>query len=153
MATWTTVPLLDIQERLGSTHFAAVQANALADGQPDPWSGLISKVVAQFRGAIEQSPRNVLGAGVTVPTSAVRHVVSVAVCDGLGRFGLGKLIDDNRAKDKEEALAWLRRVEEGKLTFAAPETPAEDQREQPLLETVVDPPARQNTRDKLGRLF
>lgn len=151
--TWQTVGLSDIKDRLDSVDVEAVQTRALSDGQPDPWTGILLAIVNSFRGTILQHPSNVLGSGDTVPAAAVRHVVSIAICDALGRFGLASLIDENRAKDKAAALSWLARVEDGKILFAPPETAADEQRDAPTIGAPLNTPNRQLNRTKLGKLF
>lgn len=124
---WITLSSADVKARLSGPEWEAVSEAALVEGQTDPWPEILDDLTETIRGMIGGgSPRNTLGAAGTLPAAAKRHALSLAIWDGLGRFGLNSLLGETRKADYEAANKFFDAVAAGRIAVEQPETAGDE---------------------------
>lgn len=121
---WITVTEDHLKQAVSGPELDAFRAAALAAGQADPVSGIISEITQEVRGYVAACSRNQLGPVGTIPDELLHAFLSIFVPRFQTRAG-GVLIDPNgqRQRDQDNARTLLSQVASCKFAIVQPTTP------------------------------
>jgi hypothetical protein len=123
MPAWLTIQLSDLNDYLVGAQVTALNSAALASGQSDRFTRVMTDVVSRIRVQIEGCPRNRVSATpLTVPPELKRAACQLIIgAMQAGLLGL-KLTDDQR-EQIARAEDQLARIADGKETVSLPNDP------------------------------
>jgi hypothetical protein len=123
MPAWTTIQLSDLNNYLAGAQVTALNTAALASGQTDRFTNLMTDMVNRIRARIESCPRNHLSATpLTVPPE-LKWVACYLILEAMQTATPGlKLTDDQRAQIASAAQQ-LDRVANGQDVVSTPPDP------------------------------
>ena len=111
--SWSTITEDDLRSSINSAEDTAIRAEALAEGQSDPYLAVKRQITDLFRNAIRSGLGNHLDPDTaTLPAAAIFHAVAKIRYRLLTRFA-SELLDDDRRAENKEAEAWLKEVRRG----------------------------------------
>ena len=125
---WITVTESLIRAYMSTDEVELLNAPVVvAAGQTNyPLTVILANVVNQVRGYIASNPSNKLGPADTLPDQLIKPTLSILRWDLGGQFSMGHAADlfrgQTRKEDKDDAMALLARVAEGKHYVEPPET-------------------------------
>jgi phage gp36-like protein len=125
--SWITIAQDDIEKRLAAAEMTAVTSAATQVGQtPESIiASAIAAVTGEIRGYVAACQKNVLGETGTIPGELEGAALAMIRRYLFTRLpGTSRLLDENRRKETEDAIALLRDVAAGKFAIVAPAAPA-----------------------------
>lgn len=147
---WTSLTSSQLAERFAGPELDAIKNAALAEGQDADTllDNALARITATVRGYVGGCAKNSLGPDGTIPDELTDAALALAVYQILTRLpGMGGLLDEKRASNRDEALTLLRDVSACKFAILQPESPATAQ---PASGTITfTAPPRQFTRESL----
>lgn len=124
--SWITITEADVQTRLTSAEWQAVNSRALPAGANSPVDDVIADVTQQVRRKIDSCPANALDADTTtIPSGLKSQAMALIVAELLRRYGTHLLKEhDPRLTAETRAMADLDRVADCKDAVEQPEDAA-----------------------------
>ena len=120
---WITLEPTDLNDYLVGPQAAAVRTAALATGQSDTWTNVMTDVVNEIRSAIRGNIRNLVSATPLSIPSDLKRTALVMIRNALqGRVPQLKLTDDQKDEMKA-ALRLIERIQAGNVVITAPPDP------------------------------
>lgn len=117
--SWISITEAYVRTRLSGPELTALKSAALAAGQTNPLTDIVSKTVAEWRGKLRRY--HTLGDGETIPDELEIHVLSMIRYRMITRLpGMKALLDDARVDEWEKANYALNNLDE--YVFEAPTT-------------------------------
>ncbi|MBR1836697.1 MAG: DUF1320 family protein [Kiritimatiellae bacterium] len=126
MANWRAPTETDLAAALSQREIDAFRASPAASLAEDPVAALLAQAAGETRGACRSNGRVRMGPEGTVPPSLMRAVVAIAAFDALKRLPVA--VGEDRRRAKEDALALLEKVAEGRITPEGDGEPDDDSR-------------------------
>lgn len=114
MAAWRAPTETDLAAALSQREIDAFRQSPSATGAEDPVRAILAQSAGEVRAACRSNGRCRMGPEGTVPPSLMRAAVAIAAFDALKRLPVP--VGEDRRRAKEDALALLERVAEGKVT-------------------------------------
>lgn len=119
--SWITLSVDDVLPGLSSVEATAHRTGLLSAGQSDPLIALLSSVTEEVRSRVAACPNNSLDADTaTIPGECRYHAAALARYRLLSRLPLE--IQESRMIEYREALRFLDKVADCKVTIAQPES-------------------------------
>ena len=155
---WITLQSTDLNDYLVGAQATAIRTAALASGQSDTWTNVMTDVVNEIRSAIRGgcvknlSPILVSATPLTVPPDLKRTALVMIRHALQGRIPQLKLTDGQN-KEMDNAMRLIERIQTGVATVTAPPdplTPDDQQRGAPSM--VIHADRRLASRRKLRGL-
>lgn len=106
MAGWISLSVSDVKTRLTGSEVTAVGTAALAVGQTDPTSSIISGVVLEVRGRVRN--KMTCGTGETIPDNLKHHALAIIVHRLFTRLPLSQFLTPSRVAEYDIAMEVLR---------------------------------------------
>jgi hypothetical protein len=128
---WILIVATDVDTYLAGPYAAALSNAALAAGQPDPFTAVMTDVVTEIRSAIRggclknQTPIVVSQTPLSIPPDLKRHAMALiieALAGRLAKAGV-KLGKEAIKEAGDNARRYIERIQEGKATVTAPPDP------------------------------
>jgi hypothetical protein len=120
--SWITINEDDVKTRLTGAELDAFTGAALAQGQADPLPDIIASVTDRVRGYAAACARNRLGAPGTVPARLRGPALAVIRFELANRLPkMGRLIDDLRRAEYDNALRLFQQVAGGDFVIEDPD--------------------------------
>lgn len=127
---WITLQSTDLNDYLVGTQALAVRTAALADGQADTWTNVMTDIVTEIRAAIRggsiknRVPVVVSRTPLSIPPELKRTALVMIRNAMQGRIPSLDLTDDQKDEHKV-ALRFIERIQTGLATVAMPPDPIE----------------------------
>jgi len=121
--SWNTLAESDVQTKLAGAELAALKTAALASGQANPLTAIISQVVQEVRGYTAACNQNELGAGETIPQELETAALAIIRYRLATRLPVASLLTDVRKEEYRDALTLLRSVAKCEFRIEQPATP------------------------------
>jgi hypothetical protein len=120
---WITLAESDLNDYLVAPQAAALTSAALAAGQADPWTNIMTDVVNEIRSAIRGNPRNLVSmTALSIPPDLKRTAMALIVERIQGRIPQVQLTEDQR-KAADIARHVIERIQDGKVVITMPPDP------------------------------
>jgi hypothetical protein len=123
MPAWVTIQLTDLNNYLVGAQVTALNTSALASGQTDRFTQIMTDMVNRLRARIESCPRNYISAAALTVPPELKWVACYLIIEAMqAAVPALKLTDDQRnqiAKADEQ----LTRVSEGRDVVSIPNDP------------------------------
>lgn len=123
--SWTTITADAVQSRITDAELVAARTAAIKAGQADPLAEAISRVTQEVRGRVAANASNTLGDGDTIPSECEDAAIAVIIFRLYSRLPI--TMPQERKDAKDDALAFLRDVADGKVAIVAPATASPQQ--------------------------
>lgn len=120
--SWITITTAAVQSRLADAELDAARTAAVAEGQADPLTEVIERVISEVRGRVAANSANVLGESGTIPDECEDAALALITFRLYSRLPV--TIPDARKEAKSDALTFLAAVAAGQVAIIPPSTAA-----------------------------
>lgn len=150
---WITLQPTDLNDYLVAAQATAVSTAALAPGQADTWTNVMTDVVNRVRSEMRSSSRNVVSeTPLTIPPDLKSTAMALIVEAMQRRIPQLKLSEDQKDA-ADQARDYLKRIARGEVVITAPPDPLiPDDQERGAPVTVVSRRRRPFSSERLRGL-
>jgi len=121
---WITLQATDLNDYLVGSQAAAVRSSALAAGQADTWTNVMTDVVNEIRSAIRGSLRNQVSmTPLSIPPDLKRAALVLIRSALAGRIGIAIELTQTQLDEAKVAARLIERIQENKVVITAPPDP------------------------------
>jgi hypothetical protein len=145
---WIEITIARLQQKLSAAEYSAITSTQLPANVSATTllTEEIESTTNMVRGYVSGNRENSRGPDNTIPSELEDAALAILRVKIFTRIpGLQRLIDSNRTREYEEALAQLRDTSAGRFRIAQPDTPSPTQPSGPTI-TVVRKTPRQSSR-------
>jgi len=149
---WTEITEAFVLTKLSGPELSSLKTAALADGQANPLTEIISDVVKEVRGYVAGNPKNTLGAGSTIPDELMIATLAIIRLEMLTRLpGLKGLITPERVDAARSGEERCKDAARGLIAIEQPATASDQVIAGPSIQ-LVESRTRTATRAKMEGL-
>lgn len=134
---WITLQASDLNDYLVGPQATAVRTVALAAGQSDTWTTVMTDIVNRIRSEMRSSQRNIVSeTPLTIPPD-LKSTAMVLIVESLQRRIPQLVLSDDQKDAANQARDYLKRIARGEVVITAPPDPLEPDDQQRGTPAVV----------------
>jgi hypothetical protein len=138
---WIVIQETDLNDYLVGAQATALKTAALAAGQENTWTTIMTDVVNRIRSEMRSSPRNVVSeTPLTIPPD-LKSTAMVLIVEALQRRIPSLKLSESQKDAADQARDYLKRIARGEVVITAPPdplTPDDQQRGTPAVVVRAD---------------